>query len=211
MKTFFKEYFSKSVKMFMTQLVISIFGLSLTIALGMTNNAFAQVAASAAAALFYLFMVYAESWNIGSHDIIRVDGGRLKERRLTGLYVALLANVPNILLALGTALGFAVADGGFFSSLGGSCATAALFIEGMYTGLLTLRVAGAPLNSYAITYFVTVIPALAVSTWAYWMGLRGYKFTNVFVSENPEELEIKNEKRRRRLEEKTAAKEKRGK
>jgi hypothetical protein len=68
----------------------------------------------------------------------------------------------------------------------------------MYTGLLSIDLNGIPLNDYWLSYFIIVIPALVVTTFAYWCGVKGYHFSKILIPENPEDAEIKREKKNAR-------------
>ena len=75
----------------------------------------------------------------------------------------------------------------FFESLGGICQAIAMFVQGMYAGLLVNSVGGAPLNSYWISYFLISLPAILVCGVAYYFGLHDTKHTALFrKNEYPE-------------------------
>ena len=90
----------------------------------------------------------------------------------------LLANSLNLLLALFISLSMWF-DVPALSSIGGFASVIKLIIEGMYTGLLAIKVGGVPLNSMWFMYFLTTLPALAVIFAAYVLG-----FNNVKLSGN---------------------------
>lgn len=186
MGKFIKTYSFDAVKMFVTQLAISIFGWVLTLACGKAENDLLRLICSIVAILFYLFLLYSTMWEIGSKDTVAVEAGHRKNIPLKGLYIALMANVLNFLLAFGILGGFAFSGITFFSNVGGISATAALLTEGMYTGLLAEHFLGEPLNSYWISYFIIPLPALLTCWVSYLLGLKNVKFTKLFEVRYPE-------------------------
>ena len=198
MREFMQKHSYSAVRLFVNQIAISIFGLVLAIACGKVENETLKVVASVGAILFYLFLLYAAMWEVGSKDKIGVETGRLSSLPLTGLYIALIANSLNILLAIIITVASFAPEGGTLHAVGAISSVIALFIEGMYTGLLSVDLNGIPLNDYWLSYFIIIIPALAVSALAYWCGVKGYHFSKILIPENPEDAEIKREKKNAR-------------
>lgn len=198
MKNFWKRYSYSIIRLFVNQFAIAIFGLVLALACGKAENSKLMYISSAGAILFYLFLLYAAVWEIGAKDKISADGGKLKKNYFTGLYMALIANIPNFILALLITIGIFFGNGGFISNMGAIAKTISLFIQGMYTGMLALDVGGAALNSYFFSYFLITVPALLVCMIAYIFGLKNYHFTRILISETPEEAEVKREKKEQR-------------
>ena len=189
-----KKYSYSAVKLFVSQIAISIFGLVLAIACARIGKTM-QVVSSFGAVIFYLFLIYTSMWEVGSKDKFGIEYGKFEASPLTGLYIGLLANSLNFLLALIITVCHAFPDGGALSAVGGVAGSIAIFIEGMYSGILTLKIGELPLNSFGISYFIITIPAIAASAIAYYCGIKGYHFTKLMVPENPEEAEIKREKK----------------
>lgn len=187
-----------AVRLFVNQIAISIFGLVLAIACGKVENETLKIVASVGAILFYLFLLYAAMWEVGSKDKFGIENGKIKSIPLTGLYIALIANTLNIILAVIIAISSFAPDGGTLHAVGAISSVIALFIEGMYTGLLSVDLNGIPLNDYWLSYFIIIIPSLAVSALAYWFGVKGYHFSRILIPENPEDAEIKREKKNAR-------------
>lgn len=196
MKEFWERYSYVSVKMFVDQLVISIFGLVLAIACGLAENTTLQLVCSVGAILFYLFLIYALMWETGTKDKPGVDAGRRTGWHMNGFYMSLLANSLNILLAVIITVCMFAADGSIISQIGALSATVSMLIEGMYCGLLAVDVAGAPMNSYFWAYFMILIPALATSAAAYIFGVKGWHLTKILIADTPEDEEVKREKKR---------------
>ena len=197
MKAFWKRYSYSTIKLFVNQFAISIFGLVLALACGKAENNTLMYIASLGAIVFYLFLLYAALWEIGAKDKIAVDGGRLPKKYLNGLYMGLIANIPNFILAILVSIGLLFADGGLISKIGGISSSISIFIQGMYSGILAMDLGGAPLNSYFFVYFLIPLPAILICTISYFFGMKNYHLTKLLISETPEELEIKKEKKRR--------------
>lgn len=186
MLAFMKKYSYDAVRMLLNQCAISIFGLVLTIACQLAGNGTLRLICSVLAIVFYLFLIYTMTWEMGSKDGISADFGHAERQPLKGFFISLMANALNFLMALGVALGTLVADGGFFSNLGGFCGSAALLLQGMYTGVLAEHVGGAALNSYWFSYFLTPLPAMLTALLAYILGMKNVKFTKLFDVQYPE-------------------------
>ena len=192
-----KKYSYSSVKLFVSQMALSLFGLVLAIACAKIGKTM-QVVTSVGAVVFYLFLIYTSIWEIGSKDKFGIEYGKFESNPLIGLYIGLLANSLNLLLAFLITLGLSFGDGGVLSTIGALCGSIAVFIEGMYSGILSIHVGGAPLNSYWYPYFLITIPAIATSALAYYMGIKGIHIAKFMVPENPEEAEIRKEKKKAR-------------
>ncbi len=197
MKSFWKRYSYSVIKLFVNQFAISIFGLVLALACGKAENSTLMYVTSIGAIIFYLFLLYAALWEIGAKDKILVDGGRLPKNNLNGLYMGLLANIPNFILAILVSIGLLFADGGVISKIGGVASSISIFIQGMYSGILAIDVGGAPLNTYFFVYFLIPLPAILICTLSYFFGIKNYHFTKLLISETPEEAEIRREKKKR--------------
>ena len=172
------------VKMFLNQFAISLFGLVL--AMATSQRPALRNFSSGFSILFYLFLLYVMTWELGFKDKISVDIGKKPRKPLTGLLISLCANIPNFFFATAITLGALLPDVTFFSKLGGLSVGAALFSEGMYAGLLTNHLWGNPLNSYWWAWFLITIPAMATCALAYYLGLRDIKFTSLFDPVYPE-------------------------
>ncbi|MBO4308404.1 MAG: hypothetical protein J5885_01070 [Clostridia bacterium] len=185
MKSFLKEHSYDAVKMFLNQFATAIFGFVLALAAVKANNPTLRNITSAFAVLFYLFLLYTMTWDLGFRDKISVEKGRKPFRPFTGFFISLIANIPNFILALFIMLA-SLADVSAFSKIGGVCGMIAVVIEGMYTGLLANRVNDVPLHSLWWMFFLIILPALIVSTVAYILGVKDKKFTGLFKFQYPE-------------------------
>lgn len=183
MKGFFHDYLYSVVKMFINQFAIAIFGTSLTFA---TTHAHLEDSGfdvltfivSIFSVIFYLFLIYTLTWEIGAKDRISVDVGKKPYRPHLGLLLSFLANLPNIIIAI---IYFIATVSGaenmmFVVRLIGS------LLQGMFFGMLItvelpLGASGAYVaaNTLWPTFFIIIIPALITCWIAYYMGHRNIK------------------------------------
>lgn len=196
MKRFFSEHSYSMVKMFLNQFAIAVLGFVLVLAAGKAQNAALRNATSIGAILFYLFLLYTMTWDIGFHDRVSVEHQTKTKNNFRGVLISLCANIPNFIFAVFIMLA-SLLNSPVLSNIGAWCSTFALFLEGMYTGLLVNPVGGAPLNSYWFVYFLLPLPALITCGLAYNMGVRDVKFTSFFNQPYPESDREPKEKRGR--------------
>lgn len=185
MKSFFKERSYDMVKMFLNQFATAIFGFVLALAATKAHNTVLRNLTSGFAVLFYLFLLYTMTWDVGFRDKIPVEKGRKEYKPFTGFFISLCANIPNLLLAVFIMLA-SLTNVSFLSKIGGVCASIAVVIEGMFTGLLANHVGDVPLNSLWWVYFLITIPSMIVCTVAYILGVKDKKFTGLFKFQYPE-------------------------
>ncbi len=194
MKKFFHDYSYSAVKMFVTQIAIAIFGTALTFATtrahtgSNTFDTFTLIV-SIFSIIFYLFLLYTSMWEIGAKDAIQVEMGKKKFMPNTGLILSLLANIPNLILAVVYLISdiLNAENAKFLTRL------AASLLEGMYFGtIVTVTVwwegAWVTLNEFSITFFAMIIPAILTCWLAYYMGYKNFRFIApdpVKAKENP--------------------------
>lgn len=185
------------VKMFIHQCVIGLFGNILALFSASVKSVPVTIAVGVFGILFYFFLIYMLIWDVGSRDSNSIDAGRSEYLPFAGLFIAIGAAIPNLFLALLHALCFPFAASNEF--LSGVCAISRivmLFINGMYTGLMsTIKIGGMAINNFWWTYFIIALPIMAVSTLAYILGTKNMHFTKILLPVTPEEQEIKREKK----------------
>ena len=187
MKKFFEKYSYESVRLFLNQFAISLFGLTLALAAGMAGSSTLKIASSVGAIIFYLFLQYTVAWEVGAKDKISIDCGKAKKDMTIPLRMWLLSNSLNLLLAVLITLGNLLSNIGFFSNMGGIASIAAFIIEGEYMGVLSIRVAAeTPLNSLPFMYFVITIPSLIVVVASYFLGVSGVIGGKMLINSYPE-------------------------
>lgn len=191
MKKFFHDYSYSVVKMFLNQFAIAVFGTSLTFATVSAHgdsesfDTFTLIV-SIFSALFYLFLIYNISWEIGAKDKISVDVKKKPYRPWLGLFLSLLANIPNLILVTVYAI---------TSSVGADSAKAVVRIisclaNGMYFGFLSVVrvfVGGEwrQLQEFWISFLVAVLPAILTCGIAYYLGHKNFKFFGFITNKKP--------------------------
>ena len=188
MKKFWKENSYDIVKMFIYQMGMTVFGLVVSMAaikLSISMNLpygerWILSLGSVFGAGLYVYLLGYMTAEIGSKDGIRIEAGRLEYNRLKGLYMSLMANAINIVLALTAIIGkLCVTNIGFFSddaaveavpAFAGAINTVSelilKLINGMYLGLQVEYFSGNPLF-----YLLIIAPSLLVCTLAYMRGV----------------------------------------
>ena len=176
MKNFMSRYSYESVHLFLNQIAISLFGLVLAMAALKAESMPLRIVTSVFSVLFFLFLQYIAMWKVGANDRLSFDLGKLKRDYTVPLKMWLLSNSLNLLLALLIAIPQWIGDTeGGFAAVGGVARVIKLIIEGIYTGLLSLRVDGVLLHGLWYMHFLTTLPALIVILAAYVCGFNNLK------------------------------------
>lgn len=174
MAEFLKNKSYDIVKLFINQLAIAIFGLSLALATGGTTEEgqtnVLQIVTGVFSVAFYLFLVYTMMWDAGYKDGKHIKNKEEGYSSLCGLFVGLCASLLNFLVAVFITLGTLFPDS--LSGVGGVFSVIGLIIEGMYTGLLAIRVGDIPLNTMPVMWFLIMVPMILTSTVAYIAGTK---------------------------------------
>ena len=179
-KEFFTRYSYDSVKMLLDQFVLAIFGFSLTMASVHAQNDTLLLITGIGSVLFYLVMLYSVAWKMGTTDRTTIEMGYRKFKPFTGTLVSLIANIPNLLVAITFMINSFVSDGSGISGILGR------FMNAMYLGLMTLiDFNGDHLHAYWWMYFLIILPSVLVSTVAYIMGAKGKMFAKLMVPDLP--------------------------
>ena len=181
MKKFFHDYSYSSIKMFVNQIAIAIFGTSLTFATTHAHGASQSfdtftLVVSIFAVLFYLFLLYTMTWEIGAKDRISVDTGRKPYRPHLGLLLSIIANVPNFILAIL----YLIADLTKTEGMLFIVRLISSLLQGMYFGIITTvsvftSNGWVQLNCQWYTFFLMTVPALLTCWLAYFMGFKNIR------------------------------------
>jgi len=182
-KAFFVRYSYSMMKLFLNQVAIALFGLGLAMACGMAGNHTMQVVTGVGSVLFYLFLQYANMWELGAKDGISAKARGESRGLWRGFAMGAVAGGINILLALLIVLGALVKP---LAGLGGVAKVIALIVEGMYIGILTVPLGGLPLNTYVLPYVLIVLPSILVCGAAYIIGSYDLHFTNILIQKRPD-------------------------
>ena len=187
MKDFLHNYSYSSVKMFVNQFAISIFGAMLSMASSAAENDTLAFWCSILAIVFYLFLIYTQAWELGAKDRISVDIGKKEYKPLTGLFVSVIANIPNFIIAITFLFVLKIFP---MSEVAANIRTIAslfnMLLEGMYLGILTtVKIGERTLLTFWWMYFMITIPAMLTSWLAYYLGQKNKKFTTLFDYQAP--------------------------
>ncbi len=172
---FWKENSYHIVRLFIIQIVMAIFGSVLHIAVFTAASALVPLI-SVFCILFYLFVLYSVTWEYGAKEYLRVSAGRAKQVRLKGLYMILLAEIPNFVLSLMMLIsGLANAVGVYFvphiiESL----------IASPYFGVVDAICGDAThMVARGLGYLVATLPAVLTVTFAYFLGVNNRRILPV--------------------------------
>ena len=203
MKDFWKENGAYIGKMTLNQFGAAFFGIMLVLAASaaQSQRTWLTLFASVFSTIFYLFLVYTVLWEKGGQDRIRVDSGRQQRNPLKGFFIAVCANIPNILLGvldIGTRLVMNPEDPDHLAGEVNSVVRAIVLLwEGMYAGFVSYAHSIAPNHPYllSLTRLAIVIPALLVGGAAYWLGLTNKRLLQPFELKQPAQTGAGSEKR----------------
>ncbi len=169
MKDFWSENSKIIGKLILNQFGATFLGLMLLLAAYSvtTQKEWLMPLASCLAVFFYLYLIYNVMWERGGRDRIKIDGGRAVRKPLTGLWISLIANIPNFILAILVLVSSPFAEAhewaGNMNLIGRALC---LLWEGMYQGLV---VHFSPKNP--IIFLLMILPAIFVCTFSYLIGL----------------------------------------
>ena len=177
MKKFLERYSYQCVTLFVNQIAIALFAISLAFAAGMAKNDTLKIVTSALSVVFLLFVDFTGVWKLGAEDRVSVDLGKAKLDMTVPIKMWLLSNPINLLLAVLYTLGALV------EALAGLrvCSVIALLVHGEYMGLLSLSVDGVTLNTLWFMYFIITIPSLITIFAAYLLGVKNVGIGKVFA------------------------------
>lgn len=201
MKNFFSRYSYDSMRMFLDQFAISLFGWALALPAMNAENNFYLLIVSLCAILFYLFLIYDTARRVGDRDRTSINLGRMKLSPFKGALISLLANSLNLLLASVVVLLTILprTDASMVRFI-------ALFLNGMYCGVYMLVKVGAEavaLHNCWWAYFILPLPAILISTLGYIAGAKDWHLTGLSTPELPaSDRPTRKELRERREEEK---------
>ena len=187
MLNFIREHSRVITKLISYQFGSAFLALALGFAVPSENTAL-QLCTSIFAILFMVYLNHTVLWEHGAKNRIRVDAGRAKYDPLTGLFIGLVAGIPNIFLGVVVAITrfLALADGPFGWEWAGGVNFLFNWIarlwQGMYLGIIQ---AVAPGSHYIL--LLTPLPAILFAFLSYWMGLQNFRMFGIFTLKRPEE------------------------
>jgi len=144
------------------------------------GGAMLDLCTSLLAIAFYLYIQYTGVWDIAAKDKIAIDGGRMSEDRFTGLKAALLANIPNFILAF-ICIAMRIVSITFTlpwaDTVAAMCYGITRMWSGMYNGIFVILLPKTYDDIASVLYMflllAVTIPSLITCFIAYVQGLRG--------------------------------------
>jgi len=138
-----------------------------------------KIGISAFAMLFYFALIYTVAWEIGAKDKIRIDAGRIDEKKIKGFKLGIYANMPNFVFVGFALLLFVIylisGAEALYTIFGILNGLFRIFVS-MYLGIiqgLTDGISGnLDLAIETILYLVFSLVASLVTYLSYLMGLR---------------------------------------
>lgn len=181
MKRFFSRYSYDSMRMFLDQFAISLFGFSLALAADKAQSESFLWVVSIASILFYLFLITDVARRIGDRDRVSVEIGKQKFSPICGFLISLLANSINLIMA------FVIMLLTFLPETNPALAELITsLLNGMYFGVYRLvSVGDTDLLGLWWSYFLLPLPALLVSTVGYIAGVKDWHLTGLSTPELP--------------------------
>ncbi len=183
MKEFWSENSKIISKLLLNQFGATFLGLMVVAAASAAQGqkAWLMLFASCFAAFFYLFLVYAVVWERGGHDRIKVDGGRAVPKPWSGLWISLVANIPNFLLALIVLISDPFKGSyewaGNMNVIGRALC---LLWEGMYAGIVSYFSPNNPL-----IHLLYIFPGIFIGTFGYLLGFKNMRILSIFELKPP--------------------------
>ena len=199
---FFKDNSYDIVKMYLTQIAISVFALIMYTSSGFiqANTSLSttfQIIISVFSTLFYFVLLYTAAWDWGANDKIRADGGRCTLDKTRGLKMITIASIPNFVFAIVAIIGLGLSVTGLenlLTKLGGVFFAILQYTALMFQGIivnvfsfLESTEAGASNMSFyfaqACGYAVMILVTIGVTHFAYTLGSKDRKLF-AFIKSN---------------------------
>lgn len=206
---FLKKNSYDIVRMFITQIGISVFSFIMLISfqtMSIEEGSFGYITGMIAVSVFstgfYFILLYTSAWDWGAKDKIRIDAGKLRRNNAKMLIMSAIANLPNFIIVLFSiiCLIFSVCDIKFiFYAAGTLSATLLRLISNMFVGatgqifaFLKDSTEGADnslydlmqMISFALLYLVTIL----VCHLGYSLGIREKRIFG-FIKRKPKKYE----------------------
>ncbi len=182
MKAFFERYSYSSVTMLVDQLAISLFGFSLATVSKAAESDTLLLVTGIASAVFYLAILYGTAWKAGSGDKVAIEYDKIPWKPFTGLKMSLLANTPNLILAILITIGQLAGN----ADLEGVPRAISMLIQGMYQGILvSVPIGNETAANVCWSFFVILLPAFVISTVGYIAGAKDFHLTSMGIPELP--------------------------
>ena len=163
---FIKDNRSVIVKMIVNQIGMIFFGLMLSMATNQNNSLF--LAASIFSVLFYMFLEYTVGWDLGAHDKIKLDGGRIEYQPYKGLLtvigyfcIAAADRIPHTIVAYDHSASWAA---NLYAVPNAVCRA----LQPMFMGIVYNF---SPYNPIVLAFLP--LPIIAISGLGYYIAIKG--------------------------------------
>ncbi len=177
MKSFLKSNLYYIIRLIGTQVGISIFAMMLQFATIMINDGL-HLVASIGAVAFYMALIYSTSWEMGYKNSERIAAGRLQLSPFHGAYVAAAAYIPVMFLLVLLWIGFVFGSQTWGGSMFFIVRWVLYIFYSVYHGLINSVVQNMSVLDFQTVLYpllstLSLIPGIAVSGIAYYLGSRG--------------------------------------
>lgn len=198
LKNFFRENGYSAVKLIVVHIAISIFALMIflpfdTTATGSSTQRFMALILGIFSIIFYFFMIYAQIWEVGAKDELRIVNGKKKAYIGKGFLIGLVAAIPDFILCAGYVVFWFFQSYEWASTLSYLFTLATTFWEGMFLAVKAVLFSKGPYMFIAVP-FVTVLFA-GIS---YIFGMKNIRLLP--LNDTPEDEERRREDKRRKKE-----------
>lgn len=195
MKNFYTQNMKLIHKFLLNQIALSLFGFMTIIAMSAFGNV-AMVITTVFAAAFFACLLYDSAWDEGARDRNKITNGRLIERPLHGVKVALFSYIPTyfflipcIILNVLSLVGVSAVDDVFAVFL-----TLNIFLcNGMFLGF-SRTLAGIFPHTYSFFFIAYLIPAILAYGLGYYLGTKDIQL-KTFLGLAPTTDEPQNKKK----------------
>ena len=173
-KRFFRENSYMMVKLLVTHLCMTIFGIMVFMPFSEQNQTerFFALALSVCSVVFYIYLIHIQIWDVGAKDSIDTAAGKRRKTPLKGFALALIAAIPDILLCVSYVILWYYRE----YSMGLSRASITVgFITALWEGMF-MGIKNGAFDSGFVYYFLIVpfVPAVFAEL-SYLVGLRQWK------------------------------------
>ena len=180
MKDFLKKNSDMVTKLLVHQFGLTVFGFLLYSAANVSGNRALVIGFSIFSVVFYLFLIYILSWENGSKDKIRIESGRQERDNLKGLKADLIAQIPNLIIAVLSLVGYLCINKGVVNEAGqfltpvwavnmhAICQLIGFYINAMYLGIFDYL----NLITMPFSLFLLTVPTLLTCALGYYFGTK---------------------------------------
>ena len=175
-ENFFKANRKTILKLMLTHLVMTVFGLMVFIPFNLDNKSMQAflVIGGVFAVVLYMFLIDVDMWYLGAEDKLRVDAGKQDRSPAKGLLIGLIAEIPSFVIgAIFVAAYYlyqyygAYESGSAYAGFKLVMVYVNLLWSGMYHGLSRV-IFGGWLSWFYL--FIPLLPSLFAAL-TYWLGL----------------------------------------